>query len=280
LTRLVVTADDVGLAPGMTAGSLQAAERGIVTAVSVAPVGEAFEEAIAGLRRRPQLDVGAHLVLVGERPLSPPADVPSLLGHDGRLLPGFGAFCARWVRGGVDLVEVELELRRQLARLVATGLRVVHVNSHQHLHALPRLFTLVARLAAEHGIPFVRVPADVALPPPVTPRAAALRGLALLARRDRHALPVGVRALDGTLGLHRAGRLDAATLRALVSRAAHAGGTLELVCHPGLGDRALRQRYDWGYRWDDERATLCLPIARGLLSGAGVELTAFSDLLA
>ena len=49
MRQLVVTADDVGLAPGMTRGALEAAERGIVTAVSVAPVGDAFDEAVVVL---------------------------------------------------------------------------------------------------------------------------------------------------------------------------------------------------------------------------------------
>ena len=78
LRALVVTADDVGLHPGMTLGSLKAHDEGIVTAVSVVANGRAFEPAVDLLRDRPGLDVGVHLTLVGERPLSPPERVPSL----------------------------------------------------------------------------------------------------------------------------------------------------------------------------------------------------------
>jgi predicted glycoside hydrolase/deacetylase ChbG (UPF0249 family) len=259
----------------MTAGALRAAEAGIVTAVSVAPVGEAFDDAVAALRACPAVDVGAHLVLVGERPLSPPAEVASVLGGDGRLLPGFGAFCARWARGGVALAEVRVELGRQLERLLTSGLPVRHLNSHQHLHALPRLFDLVVELAAAHGIPFVRVPDDPGLPLAVSPRGVALRALRMLARRCRRRLPHGVGALEGALGLAAAGHLTPARLRALLARAS---GRCELVCHPGEGDGALAARYRWGYEWDAERETLCDPELRAWLAEHGIELTSFSAL--
>ena len=274
---LVVTADDVGLAPGTTRGALEAAERGIVTAVSVAPVGEAFDEAIAELRRVPSVDVGAHLVLVGERPLSSPPEVPSLVGSDGRLLPGFAAFCVRYARGGVRLDEVRRELGRQLDRLLDTGLPVRHLNSHQHLHALPRVFDEVATLAAVRGIPFVRIPDDPLLPPPFSPRTVALHGLRALARRCRRRLAApSVKALDGTLGLAAAGHLTAATLRALLD--AEWSGRYELVCHPGSGDAALAARYRWSYEWDAERAALTDSALSAALAERGIELTSFSQL--
>jgi len=274
--QLVVTADDVGLARGMTRGALDAAARGIVTAMSVAPVGQGFEEAIAELRRHPALDVGAHLVLVGERPLSPAAEVRSRLGEDGTLLPGFGPFCRRYLRGGIVLAEVRRELARQLDRLLACGLQVRHLNSHQHLHALPRVFELVAELAVERGVPFVRVPEEPGLAAPLTPRRAALHALRALARRCRGRLPSAVVALDGTLGLGEAGHLTGRRLRGLLRRGWR--GCYELVCHPGTGDAALAGRYRWRYDWDAERETLCDPELPRWLAGQGIELTSFARL--
>lgn len=276
MKRLVVTADDVGLAPGMTRGALEAAERGIVTAVSVAPVGDAFDEAIAELRRLPHLDVGAHFVLVGERPLSPPAEVPSLVGRDGRLLSGFAAFCTRYVRGGIAIEDVRRELGRQLDRLLETGLPVRHLNSHQHLHALPRIFDEVVALATMHAIRFVRIPEDPLLPPSLTPRVLALRALRSLARRCRRRLAASVAALDGTIGLAAAGHLDQQRLRALLE--ARWTGHHELVCHPGRGDAQLALRYRWSYAWDEERDALCDPELPARLRERGIELTSFRPL--
>jgi chitin disaccharide deacetylase len=276
--RLVVTADDVGLAPGMTRGALRAADGGLVTAVSVSAVGEDCAAALDALRCRPALDVGAHLTLVGERPLSPVAEVPSLLGAGGRLLPGFAAFVSRYACGGVRRVEVERELGRQVARLRDAGCRLTHLDSHQHLHALPGLFAIVARLADEHEIPFLRLPADPGLGVSASPRRLALLLLGSRARRAARRLAGGrVRTLDGALGLRHAGRLTPQRLRAAVGPLR---GTAELVCHPGEGDAELAARYPWGYRWDRERVSLCDPTLPPWLAAEGIELTSFSRLAA
>ena len=275
---LVVTADDVGLHPGMTDGALAAHDEGIVTACSLAACGAAFAGAVAALATRPALDVGVHLTLVEERPLSPAAEVPSLVGGDGRFHPGYAAFVARYALGGIALAEVEREWRRQLGRVLDAGLAPLHLNSHQHLHALPALFALAVRLAAEHGIPFVRLPGDPAAFRSSTPRALAVRLLDRLGRRARRQLANGpVRGLDRTVGVLAAGRLDEPALGAALDDVA---GTCELVCHPGLGDAELARVYAWGYRWDAETAALRSPAARRTLTARGIELTCFSRLMA
>jgi len=278
LKKLVVTADDVGLHPGMTRGALAACDAGIVTAVSVATVGRAFEPAVELLRDRPALDVGIHLTLVGERPLSPPERIPSLLGRDGALLPGYPALARRFLAGGLALAEIEAELRLQIERLLAIGLPVVHANAHQHLHVLPRIFEIVARLAEEHGIKFVRIPCEPATGA-WSARSAQLAVLNHLGRRARRHLKGQSRleAVERTLGVADAGHLTVDRLRRALTRAAE---TNELVCHPGLGDADLAADYDWDYDWDAETAALCDPRVPGMLREAGIELTSFSRLLA
>src|SRR3954451_669240 len=68
--RLIVTADDVGLHPGMTAGAIRAHREGIVTACSVVANGVAFFDAVERLRDVPSLEIGVHLTLVEERSLT------------------------------------------------------------------------------------------------------------------------------------------------------------------------------------------------------------------
>lgn len=274
--RLIVTADDAGLHPGMTAGAVAAHDAGIVTAVSVSPNGRAFDDAVTRLRERPGLDTGLHLTLVGEPPLSPAVEVRSLLGRDGRLLPAWPAFARAWLRGRIRPDEVEVELRRQIERLLATGLSVVHLNAHQHLHVLPGLFELVLRLAEEHRIPWVRIPAEPAAILPSSPRAVQIALLNALGRRARRRLRAGgLRAVGRTIGVLTAGHLTVEALGRSLDRAV---GVSELVCHPGVGDAALAGEYAWGYAWDAETAALCDPRVPDLLRARGIELTSFSRL--
>jgi predicted glycoside hydrolase/deacetylase ChbG (UPF0249 family) len=274
LKRLVVTADDAGLHPGMTLGAVAAHDAGIVTAVSVATCGRAFDHAVDLLRDRPNLDAGVHLVLVGERPLSPPREVASLLGPDGAFHSGYPAFAARYILDRLLRAHVERELRRQIEKLLATGLPVVHLNSHQHLHVLPWIFDIVLRLAGEYRIPWVRIPREPAVAFPRTPREAQILGLNYLGGQARRRLGERVAAPARTVGVLDAGRLTVERVRhALVG----VSSITELVCHPGLGDAELTASYpSWGYAWDQETAALRDPGLPGLLREAGIELTSFS----
>lgn len=276
MRTLVVTADDVGLHPGLTAGALKAHDEGIVTACSVVANGPALADAVERLRDRPRLDVGVHLTFVGERPLSPPDRVKSLLGPDGAFLPGFRAFAVRYLRGGISLAEVETELRAQIERLLAAGLKLVHGNSHQHLHALPRIFEVVLKLAEEHRIPWVRLPADPQAARRPTPRALEITVLNAIGRQARRQTETGkIRTLPRTVGILDAGRLTPARLIRILK---DTGPAAELVCHPGVGDRELAGAYGWGYGWDAETAALCDPEVKKALREEGIEVVGFSGL--
>jgi len=263
MKRLIVTADDVGLHSGMTRGALAAHDHGIVTAVSVSPNGRDFEPAIELLRERPRLEVGAHLTLVGERPLSRPETILSLTGADGLLYAGYPAFAARYALGRIRAIDLETELRTQVERLLATGLRVVHLNSHQHLHVLPRILEIVLNLAQEHGISTVRIPNE----PDVrfTPRGLQISALNALGRSARGRRTVGVMA---------AGHLNPARLRRCLDLVE---GVTGLVCHPGLGRAELAAAYDWGYAWEEETAALCDPGLPELLRERGISLSSVLD---
>ncbi|HEY3567493.1 MAG TPA: ChbG/HpnK family deacetylase [Thermoanaerobaculia bacterium] len=273
MKTLVVTADDAGLHPGMTLGALRAHERGIVTACSVVANGRALDDAIERLRDHPKLDVGVHLTFVGgERPLSPPEKVRSLLGPDGTFLPGFRAFAVRYFLGRIDAAELEAELRRQIERLLAAGLKLVHANSHQHLHVLPRVFEIVLKLAEDYRIPWVRIPRDPAVS--LSPRSLEIGILNRIGRQARRRLASSAaRTADRTVGILDAGRLTPGRLIRVLK---DIEGVTELVCHPGVGDRELAGVYDWGYGWDEETAALCDAGVKEGLRDRGIEVMSFS----
>jgi hopanoid biosynthesis associated protein HpnK len=274
LRALVVTADDVGLHPGMTLGAVKAHDEGIVTACSVVANGRAFSHAVELLRDRPQLDVGVHLTLVGERLLSPPERVRSLVDRDGRFLRDFRAFTKRYLLGGIATAEVEEELRRQIERLLDAGLNVIHANSHQHLHVLPRVFEIVLRLAEEHRIPFIRIPHEPNVLRRPSPRSLQIGILNSIGRRARRRLD-SIRTADRTVGILDAGRLTAERLVRILQ---DVEGTTELVCHPGIDDKALVAEYDWGYEWDRETAALCDARVKEVLQTQGIHLSPFTHL--
>ncbi|HZM49011.1 MAG TPA: ChbG/HpnK family deacetylase [Vicinamibacteria bacterium] len=271
MRRLIVSGDDLGLHPGINAGVVRCHREGIVTSASLCANGGAFEDAVAALRGAPDLDVGVHLTLVGEAPLLPKGSLPTLA-PEGRLPPHFGALFLRLTLRRVRMAEVEEEMTAQVARARDAGLRVTHLDSHQHVHLHPALLPAVLRVARRFGIGAVRAAARSVSGSGLRP---GLIGLVskLGSRRLRVA---GVRTPDTLVGLAETGRLDEARLRAVV--VALPEGTSELVCHPGAGDGAIASAYGWGFRWDEEAAALTAPAVRETLRREGIQLIAYRDL--
>jgi len=230
----------------MTAGAILAHREGIVTACSVVANGVAFDDAVTGLRDVPSLEVGVHLALVEER---------SLTGM--RFPNSYRSF----VLGRKDFAAIEVELRAQIERVLASGLRVTHVNGHQHLHMLPSIFAIVVRLANEYGIGYVRRVLDRGGRGGIV-RRAAIAAVNQLGRRT-----LASRGNDITIGIMEAGHLTAARIVALLQ---HADRTTELVTHPGIGVDAYAH---WRYAWDDETAALCDRSVREAITNRGIELT-------
>jgi predicted glycoside hydrolase/deacetylase ChbG (UPF0249 family) len=235
--RLIVNADDLGMAPGINRAVFEAHERGIVTSASLMASGAAFDEAVSGLAARPALGVGVHLVLHDERPLREPSRIRSLVGGGGRLLP-LRVVLARLALGRLPPEEIEAELSAQVECVLAAGVRPTHLDSHCHLHAHPLVGRIVHALGARFGVPCARR-AELGSWSEV--RGAPLRRVPLaLAISASHRIgrwrgARGLRTPDRLLGLLRSGSIDAHWLaRALA--ALPAGKVIELMVHPGDGE--------------------------------------------
>jgi len=118
-----------------------------------------FEEIAAWARERPELDVGLHLTLTSEwrhyrwGPVSPRAEVPGLLDEDGYLHRSVIQVALR-----ATAAEVEKEIRAQVERALARGLRPGHLDTHMGtLYARPDFTRVYLKVAAEYGIPAMAI---------------------------------------------------------------------------------------------------------------------------
>ena len=275
MTRLlVVTADDLGLTPGVNTAVRRAHVDGVVTATSLLAVGTAFDDAARVLRDHPTLELGAHLALVGEDPpLLSAREVPTLVDRDGRFPLSYRTVVARGLAGRIDPDDVRRELTAQLERVRGVGVPVTHLDTHQHTHLWPTVARVVTELALAAGVPAVRLPRSRAVG--VTGAGVGVLTLALRRRLAR----AGLATTDDYAGLDEAGAMDgdrlAATLRAAAARGAR---TLEVNAHPGVPDDPQSARFAWGYRWADELAALTSTRTRAVVEECGYRLTGFAGL--
>ncbi|NRS46943.1 chitin disaccharide deacetylase [Brevibacillus sp. HB2.2] len=147
--KLIVNADDFGYSKGVNLGIVEAHREGVVTSATLMVNMEGFEHAVGLAKEHPTLGVGIHLVLTCGSPVS--QDVPSLTDGEGRFRRGQDHLISAAPE------EIERELRAQLGRFVASGLKLTHIDSHHHVHAHPAVLPIVLKLAEEYRVP-VRYP--------------------------------------------------------------------------------------------------------------------------
>ena len=152
--RLIVRADDAGSARAANEAILETVRRGIVRNVSVMAVGPELAHAAELLRELPGVALGFHAAINAEwsaprwRPVLPPATVPSLVESDGAFTPAPIVLHER----GFSLAELDAELRAQLARLHAHGLRPVYLDTHMGFDWLHGVPAVLDAIAADHGL--------------------------------------------------------------------------------------------------------------------------------
>lgn len=281
--RLIVSADDFGMSPGVNAAIIRAHRDGILTQASLMVRGRAAAEAVELARVTPSLSVGLHLTLVQGHCVAPPETVPLLAGPDRRfgdnpVWTGVRYFFTPGVRA-----QVRCEILAQLDAFAATGLPLSHVDGHVTMHMHPVALDILLEVAARYRIRALRLPRD--------PLRAALRWDARHAPRklfeatvfgalSRWALPrlarAGVRYADRLYGLHQTGHMTEAYLLHLI--AALPPGTSELYCHPALLDDEARHWRPPDYAGEHELAALCSPRVRTALEAAGIARISYRQL--
>jgi hopanoid biosynthesis associated protein HpnK len=278
LKQLIVNADDLGLTPGVNRGIVRAFQEGIVTSTSLLVTGSAFEDAVALVRQSPELDVGLHLTLVEEQAVLGSEVLTTLLDEKGCFPQTSAEFFKRAFLGRISWDEVEREIAAQIARFQETGLRLSHVDSHQHLHMFPPIFRILRRLTRTMHNVWIR---NSAGPWRKSPGVSTWRwvqklGLNLSCLSARSFAGGRLPQMpDGMLGFDVSGCLTRFALEQILQEIPD--GLYELICHPGEDDADTRTRYNhWGYHWAQELAALTASETRLLLEEQGIALTSFA----
>ena len=159
MPRLIVNADDFGMAPGVNRAILELHAAEVLTSATLMARAAATEEAVRMALAMPTLGVGCHVVLVDGAPVSDPGRIPSLIDRStGALYPSLESFLKRLYTARVRGAEIEAEAAAQIALLQSYGLRLTHVDTHKHLHMFPQVLRPVLRAARAAGIRAIRNP--------------------------------------------------------------------------------------------------------------------------
>jgi predicted glycoside hydrolase/deacetylase ChbG (UPF0249 family) len=238
---LILHADDLAVSHSVDQATFAALDRKAVSAASIMIPCPWLTEVAAYAKAHPGADLGLHLTLNSEwktyrwGPVTPRAQVPSLLDPDGYLEPHFPGEPGTYeVIKHAKPDEVEREIRAQVERAEQMGIHPTHLDSHVGaLYSRPELFAVLLKVAHEYHLPFRANPAMYA---------------------QLHMAPADQDIITGafvapTKGV-AAGDWKASYLRAL---SAVKPGLTEMVFHLGYDDAELQAisvgHADFGAAW-------------------------------
>lgn len=256
---LIIQADDAGVHPAIDRGILEALDRGPVTSVGVIVSGETAPDLVEALDRRPHVGIGLHVALTRA-----PALASTRLATSGEPMPSSWASLARRLaRGAVGREDIALELRAQINRARSLGLPIDHVDGHEHVHLMPGVADVIARVAREEGLPDrVRITRTPRRELARDARAVALRAASMFSRRTAWR---GALSPDRVVGIADLGEVQ--DIEEIVAGVRSAARSIELIVHPG--DRAGPGEPplpDWPFNWLGELEALTRRDWRHVLS--------------
>ena len=157
---LIVHADDIGLARSVNLATARGFESGAITSGSVMVPCPWFPDFAAYYREHQPLDVGIHLTLTAEWDhykwggISSAGEIRSLLDDHGYFHPTVEAVGAHALAA-----EAERELRAQIERAIALGVRPTHLDTHMgSVLATPELVQVYLTLGKEYNLPVLTPP--------------------------------------------------------------------------------------------------------------------------
>jgi predicted glycoside hydrolase/deacetylase ChbG (UPF0249 family) len=156
---IMLRLDDLGMCHAVNMAARRVIDSGIPFSASVMFACPWYQEAVELLGNAPHVSVGVHLTLNAEwknyrwGPVAGAGSVPSLVDSNGYFFPSRALFFAHQPK----LNEVERELRAQIDRAIASGLKIDYVDYHMGTAVdRPELRSLVERLAQEYGLTISR----------------------------------------------------------------------------------------------------------------------------
>jgi predicted glycoside hydrolase/deacetylase ChbG (UPF0249 family) len=152
---LIVHADDIGLAQSVNDATEIAFASGGISSGSIMVPCPWFPDFAAYYKSHPDLDVGIHITLTSEWDnykfggVMPSTEIPSLLDENGYFYP-----TTEEVGANADPVEVEKEIRAQIDRAIAYGIKPTHLDTHMgSVLAKPELVQIYFKLGREYHLP-------------------------------------------------------------------------------------------------------------------------------
>lgn len=271
--KVIINADDLGISPGVNRGIVETHLNGILNSASLMVNARYAEDAIGRVRALPDLKMGLHISLISGKPVSPAKEVPTLIDEKGYFPKrGINLICKLLFNGQRMLRDIAKEIRAQIELMESFGLKIEHIDSHDHIHIFPSIMDLVIPLAKEFKIPRIRYANQRIFVTKNLPAILKSNLLSFLSSFSKARLVnSGIPFCEYSWGIAESGNLDEKALTKIIHSLGE--GTNEVVCHPGYVDKELLDIFPVVYHWEEELRALTSPRVKALIRDYGIELS-------
>lgn len=281
MKQLIINADDFGRHRLINEAVEKAYRQGCLTSTTIMAGGKAFEDAVDIALRNPELGVGIHFTLANGFPVMPPKKIPSLVTREGYFHPNYSIFAKLYMQGKINRAEVQAELDAQLEKVMYSGIRPTHFDSHQHLHHFPGILGVAIKLAKKARINALRISSTKVFSGNIDGLGAfigrlGLSSLAKIAENTAH--KSGMATPEHFVGNVAGESITKEFMVDLINNLEE--GTTEVMLHPGVDNKILQYFCDWDHDFEGELDAVTSPKVLKLIEDKRVYLVNFGNLKA
>lgn len=154
--RLINNADDFGYSNSINYGIIDSYHKGLLNSTTIMSNMDGFYHAVKLAKENSGLAIGVHCTLTCGKPV---------LENHKTLIDTNGNFknlsFYHDEKTTVDDEEIYLEWKAQIDRVINSGIKPTHLDSHHHSHTLKNNTKILLRLAKEYNIPVRNVDFDL-----------------------------------------------------------------------------------------------------------------------
>jgi len=242
----------------------------------------AAADAISRAKSLPNLHIGLHLVLVCGDACLPHSEIPDLADTQNKfsenlVISGCRMFFLSRVRR-----QLAAEIRAQFDAFKKTGLRLDHVNAHNHMHLHPTVLDLIISIGSEYGLKAVRIPEEPPLDALINSRKEWLVRYArwlflkpLVSGMKSKLRKHNIHFNDFIFGLHDSGHMNIDTLIRILSHLP--AGLSEIYMHPSTDHLEKGDPAAVHYEFEAEYKALIHPRVKRTIDKFSIELANFGN---
>lgn len=147
MTKLIVNADDFGYCEAVNYGIISSHVNGIVTSTTIMANMMGFNHAVKLLEEFDNLGCGVHMTLSCNKPLND--NLKTLVDENGR----FYRRINEEVLKKIDLDELYIEFCTQIDKVIESGVKITHLDSHHHVHTIPQFEEVIKVILDKYKLP-------------------------------------------------------------------------------------------------------------------------------